>query len=103
VKIKVRWPDFTTITRQLTLEHPTSQDGEIFKAASDLFLKVWKPGRPVRLMGVGVASLGKPARQIGLWENPQPKEERLQRAIDDLRDRYGWDTLHRGGQVSKKE
>ena len=103
VKIKIRWPDFTTITRQITLNHLTSQDGEIFKAASELFLKEWKPGKPVRLLGVGLGNLGKPARQIGLWEGSEPKEARLQRAIDDLRDRYGWDTLHRDGQVSKKD
>jgi DNA polymerase IV len=103
VKIKIRWPDFSTISRQLTLDQPTSQDGEIFKAASELFLKEWKPGKPVRLLGVGMASLGKPARQVGLWENGLPKEVRLQQAIDDLRDRYGWDALHRAGQIGKKE
>jgi DNA polymerase-4 len=103
VKIKVRWPDFTTITRQVTLDNPTSQDREIFTAAVELFLKEWKPGKPVRLLGVGVANLGKPARQMGLWEDAEPKAERLQRAIDDLRDRYGWEALHRDGQTSKKD
>ena len=103
VKLKIRWPDFTTITRQLTLDYPTSQDGDIFKAASELFLREWKPGKPVRLLGVGMGNLGKPARQMSLWESSEPKEARLQRAIDDLRDRYGWDTLHRNGQVRKKE
>jgi DNA polymerase-4 len=103
VKIKVRWPDFTTITRQSTLEHATSKDVEIFKAASELFSKIWKPGKPVRLLGVGVSNLGKPIRQIGLWDSREPKDERLQRAIDDLRDRYGWESVHRDGQVSKKD
>jgi DNA polymerase IV len=103
VKIKIRWSDFSTITRQTTVEHPTSQDSEIFNAAVELFLKEWKPGRPVRLLGVGVARLGKPARQIGLWESSSLKDERLQQAIDDLRERYGWDALHRDGKTSKKD
>jgi DNA polymerase-4 len=101
VKIKIRWPDFSTITRQVTLEQPTSQDGEIFTAALELFLRDWRPGMPVRLLGVGVAQLGKPARQIGLWESGAEKEARLQQAIDELRDRYGWDALHRDGKTGK--
>jgi DNA polymerase IV len=101
VKIKIRWPDFSTITRQVTLEQPTSQDGEIFTAALELFLRDWRPGKPVRLLGVGVAQLGKPARQIGLWESGTEKEARLQQAIDELRDRYGWDALHRDGKTGK--
>ena len=103
VKIKVRWPDFTTITRQVTLEYATDQDGEIFRAAIELFSNVWQAGKAVRLIGVGVANLGKPARQMGLWENPELKEIKLQRAIDDVRDRYGWSTVHRDGQVRKKD
>jgi DNA polymerase-4 len=69
----------------------------------ELFLKEWKPGRPVRLLGVGVAKLGQPARQLGLWESSPEKEARLQQAIDDLRDRYGWDALHRDGKTGKKD
>lgn len=103
VKIKLRWPDFTTITRQLSLSQPTNQDGEIYQAAFELFMKEWKPGKPVRLLGVGVGKLGLPVRQIGLWESPNPKETRLQQAIDEVRDRYGWGALHRDGHSDTKD
>jgi len=103
VKIKIRWPDFTTITRQLSLSQPANQDGEIYQAAIELFMKEWKPGKPVRLLGVGIGKLGLPARQIGLWESSNPKGPRLQQAIDEVRDRYGWDALHRDGHSERKD
>jgi DNA polymerase-4 len=68
VKLKLRWPDFTTITRQMTLPSPTNQDSLILSAALLLFEKVWQAGKPVRLIGVGVAGLCPPTRQLGLWE-----------------------------------
>ena len=58
VKIKVRWSDFTTLTRQITLSLPSDQDVQIYAAALYLFEKVWKAGRAVRLLGVGVSKLG---------------------------------------------
>lgn len=75
IKIKLRWPDFTTITRQLSLPAPTNQDNQIAKTANMLFEKVWKPGKPVRLIGVGVTKLGSPAHQLTLWDdNPKGQE-----------------------------
>ena len=57
VKLKLRWPDFTTLTRQATLRQPTDQDEAIRRAAAQLFEATWSTGRPVRLLGVGVSSL----------------------------------------------
>jgi DNA polymerase-4 len=57
VRLKLRWPDFTTLTRQAALSEPTDQAGVIFKAVVQLFEKVWKPGMAVRLIGVGVSHL----------------------------------------------
>jgi DNA polymerase-4 len=57
VKLKLRWPDFTTITRQASLRPPTDEGEAIGRAAFCLFAAVWQAGRPVRLLGVGVAGL----------------------------------------------
>jgi DNA polymerase-4 len=67
VKIKIRWPDFTTLTRQVTLAQPTDQDEEIAVTALDLLAKVRPKGKAVRLIGVGVTGLGAPLRQLELW------------------------------------
>jgi DNA polymerase-4 len=68
IKLKIRWPDFTTITRQTTLQIPTDQDNLIYNAAIQLFEKVWQPGKAIRLMGVGVSGLKPPIHQLTLWE-----------------------------------
>jgi DNA polymerase IV len=67
VKIKVRWHDFSTLTRQTTLPLPTDQKVEIERAAQWLFGRVWKPGRMVRLLGVGVSGLRPSVKQLSLW------------------------------------
>lgn len=68
VKIKIRWTDFTTLTRQTTLPTSTNDGDEIFQAALQLMKAVRKPNQAVRLIGVGVSGIGAPIRQLGLWE-----------------------------------
>ena len=68
VKIKIRWTDFTTLTRQTTLPTSTSDGEEIFQAAVKLMKAVRKPNQAVRLIGVGVSGIGAPIRQLGLWD-----------------------------------
>jgi DNA polymerase-4 len=89
VRLKLRWPDFTTITRQVSLEQPTDQDGEIYRAAAGLLQRTWKARRPVRLIGVGVAQLGPRIRQLSLFDRKWQADERLLAAIDSIRSRYG--------------
>lgn len=96
VRIKVRWPDFTTLTRQTQLDQPTDLDDEIYEAALTLFHKVWRQGRPVRLLGVGVADLGPPIRQLGLFDRSWQQDERLLEAVDKIRAKYGPGSLRRG-------
>lgn len=96
VKIKLRWSDFTTFTRQVTLPQPTDQDNVIYDAALQLFEQAWDGERPIRLLGVGVSGLMPPQRQLTLWDTPIEKEHRLLEALDKLRERYGGDIIHRG-------
>jgi DNA polymerase-4 len=99
VKIKLRWADFTTLTRQMTLELATDQDKDIYQAALSLFHRTWLPGKPVRLLGVGVSSLGAPIRQLSLWDKDTEKDHQLQTAIDELRQRFGKQIVQRGGEI----
>ncbi|GAB4433495.1 MAG: DNA polymerase IV [Anaerolineales bacterium] len=96
VKLKIRWPDFTTLTRQVTLPHPTDNDEEILQAALRLLHKIRKPGQPVRLIGVGVSGLGAPIRQLELWEHGTEKARRLQAVVDELREKYGEQAIRKG-------
>ena len=96
VKIKLRWPDFTTLTRQVTLPQPTDQDEEIYTTVLKLLSDVRKPGKAVRLIGVGVSSLGEPLRQMELWGGKSEKSRKLQAALDLLQEKYGKTAIQRG-------
>lgn len=96
VRIKLRWSDFTTLTRQITLPNPVDQDDEIAAAALALFDRHWPPSRPVRLIGVGVSGFERQERQLGLWDAPKSEQQRrLQDALDALRDRFGDQVIKR--------
>ncbi len=95
VKLKLRWADFTTITRQTSFTQPTAEAGELESAALRLFGTLWH-GELVRLIGVGVSGLTDAARQLTLWEQPNEKEERLWQTIKTLRQRFGADAVQRG-------
>jgi DNA polymerase-4 len=99
IKLKIRWPDFTTLTRQTTLPQATDRESEIAETALKLLKAVRKPHQAVRLIGVGVSGLGPPARQLSLWDAPDPdpdKSRRLQEAVDELRTKYGENVIHHG-------
>lgn len=102
IKLKLRWSDFTTLTRQVTLDHATQHDDAIFSAAWELLLKVWTPGRLVRLIGVGVSGFEESAQQLGLWDEPAKDAQaaRLESALDDLRDRFGSRIIRRGSDLN---
>jgi DNA polymerase-4 len=96
IKLKIRWPDFTTLTRQVTLEHSTDQDDEITKVAFGLLKGIRKSGQAVRLIGVGVSGLGPPIRQLTFWDAGSEKSRRFQEAVEQLREKYGDKVIHRG-------
>ncbi len=76
VFIKLRYADFTTLTRQTALDAPTDDERKIYGAALDLLRGTWERGRPVRLLGVGGQRLvavddytpPPPAEQLSLWD-----------------------------------
>src|SRR5262249_10991360 len=103
IKLKLRWSDFTTFTRQVTLRGPTNQDIDIYQAALGLFEKAWVNGRRVRLIGVGVSNFEAVKRQLGLWDvrpeqsDPAPLKDTLSR----LRERFGDKAIRRGSDLKE--
>lgn len=98
VRIKLRWADFTTLTRQTTLPAPVDGDDAIHAAARALFDQHWPPGKPVRLLGVGVSGLEEGAVQLGLWDH-DPEKERLQDALDSIKARFGEESIRRASDL----
>ncbi|MBA4420843.1 MAG: DNA polymerase IV [Anaerolinea sp.] len=96
VCIKVRLADFSTFTRQEHLPSPTNLESIIFEKAMTLFNTFWKPGQPIRLLGVGVSELEEGWHQMALFEPKQEKEIRLHQAMDEIREKFGKTMLQRG-------
>ena len=96
VKLKLRWPDFTTLTRQVSQSQPTDQDEAIYATALNLLSKVRTKGQAVRLIGVGVSGLGAPLRQLELWGERSERSRKLQQALDELQAKYGKQSIRRG-------
>ncbi len=102
IRLKLRWSDFSTHTRQVALSQPTDQDGVIADTAEALLMKLWQNDRPVRLIGVGGANLVEHAHQMSLWETPSEKERKLLTALDELRERYGKGAVQHGDRIKGK-
>ncbi len=96
VKLKLRWPDFTTLSRQTTLAQATDLEEEIASTAAALLKSVRRSGQAVRLIGVGVSGLGPPIRQLSLWDDGGEKSRKLQEAVDALQEKYGSTVIHNG-------
>ena len=90
MQLKLRYKDFTTLTRAHTLAAPTQLDTEIFEQIRALFRKNWKKGVPVRLLGVHASSFTSQPDQINLLEgNRQQRWKDALAAADRLRDKFG--------------
>ena len=90
LQLKLRYKDFTTITRAHTLPSPTQLDIEIFEAIRTLFRKNWKKGFEVRLLGVQASHFSAQAEQIDLLNDTrQQRWKNALAAADKLRDKFG--------------
>ena len=68
VQVKIRYGDFTTLSRQVTLEEPVSDEREIYRLACFLLGREKLVCRPLRLLGLGVSNFEVPAgRQLFFW------------------------------------
>jgi DNA polymerase-4 len=90
INLKLRYEDFSTYTRALTLDHATQLDQEVAGAVIHLFRQAWDKRTPVRLLGVHAGSLQTVEGQMSLLDEPQTARLRQAfRSIDHIRDRYG--------------
>lgn len=98
IHLKIRFSDYATITRRRTLAHPTDVTAEIWQVVRELFARHAPPGRPVRLLGMGVSGLVFHAIQDELFHGE--KHERLRHAdaaVDAITERFGKYAVYRGG------
>jgi DNA polymerase-4 len=90
VHLKLRYSDFTTLTRARTLPQSTQLDQVLIAESRALFRMAWKAGSAIRLIGIGVSGFDSAEGQLDLLN--AEKNERARRALsaaDKLRDKFG--------------
>lgn len=100
IGIKVRYSDFSTVTRAKTLPYPVNSDAEIYTCAKGLFDGL-SPSRPVRLLGVAASNLSTgDTRQPRLFSEEAKPWENVSKAVDNLRKKYGKNVVNLGAALS---
>jgi DNA polymerase-4 len=98
--LTIRYVGFDTYTRSKTLAEPTLLDSDIFAVFQTLFREHRNMKRKIRLLGVSLSGFSHGAQQLDLLEaERRGKLEKLTRAADTLRDRFGFDSVKFGGSL----
>src|SRR6202795_692275 len=98
--LTIRYAGFDTHTRAKTLSEPTRLDADIFRIFQMLFAKHRDMKRKIRLLGVSLSGLTHGAEQLDLLEAERRERlEKLTRATDKLRDRFGFGKVQFGGSL----
>ena len=122
VSVEIRYATFENSSHQKQLFTETASDSRIYQAALELFDELWD-GRPIRLLGIRTSKLVSADEpwQMSIFDLPQAqpekkemesgerdaaraaKQEKLSRALDEIRKKYGADAVTRGSFLERKE
>ncbi len=104
ITLKLRYADFTTITRRQTLPQTTDSDQTIFATGVKLLNRELAGERqPVRLIGIGVSELVEAGRQLDMLDTSAQRQEQLNKAIDRIRQKYGFTAIQTGRTLKLKD
>jgi len=105
VTVKLRYEDFSTLTRRTTFGEAIDTSESIFPVALDLIKGLFQKGMRVRLIGVAASNLltnsGNGA-QLDLFRQISQKEQKLAKAVDDVARRFGGQAITRATLIPKK-
>ena len=101
VTVKIRYPDFETVSRQETIDY-TSLDDQLIAKVKDLFTKLYRKGQPVRLLGIRFGQLIPFTMQMNLFNNNEEKLN-LYKAVDNIKDRFGGKSILKAVTVKNKQ
>ena len=106
--VSIRTSEFVNRSHQKKLSVSTDITEEIYKVSVQLMRELWNGKTPLRLIGVGLSDIDRgDAVQLSLFDNDDGREKKrkVDKAVDDIRRRFGMDTIKRGGaghDVGKK-
>jgi DNA polymerase-4 len=100
VTLKLRYADFTTVSKQEVVDY-TALDNILIAKVKDLFNKLYKKGEKVRLLGVRFSHLVPMTIQMNLFDDAVEKLE-LYKAIDNIKNQFGSDAVSKATSLRKK-
>lgn len=105
VNVQLRNKDFEDKTHQRKLPVATSSTKEIYREAKELLHEMYIIGTPIRLIGMRVDSLvEKNELQLSLFEKEdEQKQEEIDKVIDNLKEKYGYNSITRAGKLHSEE
>ena len=106
VNVQLRNKDFVDTSHQRKLPNATASTKEIFKHAKELLEQMYRKGTAIRLIGVRVDDLtDKEEMQISLFhdEAKNEKQEKLDKTIDKLKEKYGYNFITRAGKMGVED
>ena len=106
VSVTIRYLDFKTRSHQQKLEVPVETTKDVYENAMLLISELWKDRRPLRLIGISLTNLTSedPGEQMSLFGEPaadqKARNAKLDKTVDALRDKFGFDIIQRGTVMS---
>jgi DNA polymerase-4 len=103
IGLRIRYVDHFSAHQTVRLTKPTNDERELLAAAKDLFAKLFTRRVAVRLVGVNVLNLETDKRQHELFDTNANRRWYLNRGLDSVRDRYGWNAVFYGKGLELRE
>ncbi len=104
VVLKLRYADFTTITRSHTLPQAVDSDQAIFDTGARLLGRELSAGKQVvRLIGIGVSNLVEAGGQLAMLDSSAQRLAQLNKTIDRIRKKYGFTAIQTGRTLILKD
>ena len=93
ITLKVRYSDFKESSRSMSLREPTDVNARILWCLDELFWKTVTRRTRIRQIGVKLSGIDQPGVQGNLFDPSLPKRQCLDRAVDTIRNKYGFDSV----------
>ena len=106
ISVGIRFSNFKNQSHQMSFSEPLSTTNEVYEAAKKLLKELWKDRRPIRLIIISLTNLTKQCgcKQLSFFDKPKEEvkprkksDEKVDKVIDELRKKYGFNVIKRGG------
>ena len=105
VNVQMRTNNFIDFSHQKKLDNPTSNTKDIYLKAKELLNEMYKQNTFIRLVGVRVDGLvSKDEMQLSFFsQEASEKQENIDKVVDDLKNKYGYNAITRAGKMNVNE